>query len=347
MDIIAFSPTDNVALQKFHVVPQQVYANDKLWTPQSEAAVTALFAGAGKIFMRPLLCLQGDVPVARAVAIFHRSAIDEQMRPQGYVGFFECLESHHDAGRMILEHAENILREQGVVTVQAPRVDNMLMGLVVGGDASPQTVFTPHNPPHYVEILQSQGYQIRERLYTYILDRSSVINFPVRLPGYHTRSFDRSRLDEEVLIFHSLQKEIFKDYAGWVPRTLEEDRQMIEGFLPMLDDDLVVIAENKDHEAIGLLVCIPDVYQAFRGQTIDRARLISIGAIPSKAQKGVGVVMGLHLMRALLAKGYQTLEASWIRDANIQPQNLVKRFGGRRGREFALFEKELIYPTNS
>ena len=347
MDIIEFSPTDNVALQKFHAVPQQVYANDKLWAPQSEAAVESFFAGARKIFMRPLFCLQGDTPVARAVAIFHHGALDEQKRAQSYVGFFECLESHHDAGQMILQHAENILREQGAVTVQAPRVDNMLMGLVVGGDALPQTVFTPHNPPYYVEILQLQGYQIRERLYTYVLDRSSVINFPFRLPGYHTRSFDRSRLDEEVLIFHSLQKEIFKDHAGWVPRTLEEDRQMIEGFLPMLDDNLVVIAENKDHEAIGLLVCIPDVYQAFRGQTVDRARLISIGAIPSKAQKGVGVVMGLHLMRALLAKGYQTLEASWIRASNIQPQNLIKRFGGRRGREFALFEKELISPTNS
>ena len=347
MGIIEFSPTDEDALQKFHAVPQQVYANDELWAPQSEAAVISLLAGAEKIFIRPLLCLQGDTPVARAVAIFHHGAIDEQMRPQGYIGFFECLNSHHDAGRMILKHAENILREQGVVTVQAPRVDNLLMGLVVGVDVSPQTVFTPHNPPYYVEILQSQGYQIRERLFTYILDRSSVINFPIRLPGYHTRSFDRSKLDEEVLIFHNLQKEIFEKCAGWVPRTLEEDRRMIEGFLPMLDDDLVVIAENKDHEAIGLLVCIPDVYQAFRGQTMDRARLISIGAIPSKAQKGVGVVMGLHLMHALLAKGYQTLEASWIRDSNILPQNLVKRFGGRRGREFALFEKKLVTPTDS
>ena len=346
MDIIEFPSADTDALQKFHAVPQQVYAHDKLWAPPSESAVESFFASAGRRFMRPLLCMQGDVPVARAVAIFPRDAVDEQKRPQGYVGFFECLGSYRDAGRLILEHAENILREQGVVTVQAPRVDNLLMGLVVGGEASPQTVLTPHNPPYYVEILQAQQYRIRERLYTYVLDRSSLINLPVRLPGYRTRSFDRSRLDEEVLIFHNLQREIFKDHAGWVPRTLEDDRQLIETFLPMLDDDLVIMAEDKNHEAIGLLVCIPDVYQAFRGQAIDRARLISIGAIPSKTHKGVGVVMGLHLRRTLLAKGYQTLEASWIRDSNILPQNLARRFGGRRGREFALFEKKLITPPD-
>jgi len=344
MDIIEFSPSDKDVLQKFHAVPQQVYADDKLWAPQSEAAVESFLAGAGKIFMRPLLCMQGDTPVARAVAILHHDAVDEQKRPQGYIGFFESLESHREAGRMIIDRAENILREQGVVTVQMPRVDNMLMGLVVGGDTAPQTVLAPHNPPYYVDILLSQGYQIRERLYTYVFDRSSIINFPIRLPGYHIRSFDRSRLDDEVLIFHNLQKEIFKNHPGWVPRTLDEDRRMIEGLLPMLDDDLVVIAENKEHQAIGVLVCLPDVYQSFRGQNVDRARLISIGAIPSKTQKGVGVVMGLHLMRNLLSKGYQTLEASWVRDSNIPPQNLVKRFGGRPGREFALFEKELVLP---
>ena len=76
MDVIEFSPADKDALQKFHAVPQQVYANDKLWALQSEAAVESFFAGTGKIFMRPLLCMQGDVPVARAVAIFHQDAVD-------------------------------------------------------------------------------------------------------------------------------------------------------------------------------------------------------------------------------------------------------------------------------
>ncbi|OGO62942.1 MAG: hypothetical protein A2030_07325 [Chloroflexi bacterium RBG_19FT_COMBO_50_10] len=347
MKTIDFSPADEDALYKFHALPQQVYAKDRLWTPQSEAAVSSLFTSLDKVFIRPLLCVHGGNPLARAVAILHPGARDDLERPLGYIGFFECLEQFPQAGSIVLEHAEQILKLQGAASVQAPRVDNMLMGLVVGDNSIPQTVLTSHNPPYYLDILRSRGYRVREHLYTYIFDRSSAINFHIQLPGIYTRTFNRERLQEEVRIFHTLQVEIFKEHPGWISRTLDEDRRMIEDFLPMLDDELVIIAEDKDKRPLGLLVCLPDVYQAFRGQRIDNARLISIGAIPAMTEKGIGVVMCLHLFRNLLGKGYQTLEASWIRDSNILPQNLARRFNGRPGRTFALFEKGLSDSINT
>src|SRR5574342_237806 len=99
-----------------------------------------------------------------------------------------------------------MLKPQGASSVQAPQVDNMLMGLVIGNVALPQTILTSHNPSYYVDILRSQGYQIREQLYTYVFDRSSAINFQVQVPGIYTRTFNRQRLNEEVEIFHTLQR---------------------------------------------------------------------------------------------------------------------------------------------
>jgi hypothetical protein len=221
-------------------------------------------------------------------------------------------------------------------------VDNLLMGLVIDRFDLPQTILTTHNPPYYAAILHNSGYQIRERLYTYLFDQKSAINLPLTLPGFKTRTFNRQNLEAEVQIFHALQQEIFSHHLGWVPRTLEEDRQMIEGILPILDEELVIIAEDKNNHAVGLCVCVPDIYQTFRGQAIDNARAISIGVIKSLVDKGLGVLMGLHLARNLIAKGYRTMEASWIRESNIQPQNLLtRRFLGQRGRDFALFEKTL------
>ena len=341
METFDFSVRDAAALEKFYALPPQVYAHDPLWAPQSEAAVTALLAGAGRIFVRPVLVEAGGQPLARAVAILVPGAVDQHNHPLGYIGCFECLQQHPQAGQAALSRAEHILRAQGAASVQAPRVDNMLMGLVIGPEPLPQTVLTPHNPPYYAGILTGSGYTLREQLYTYIFDRSCAINLPFRSPGVRTRSFDRRNLAEEILIFHNLQQEIFKTHPGWIERSLEEDRQMIEGFLPMLDDDLVIIAEERQGQPIGLLVCIPDVYQAFRGQIIDNARLISIGALPFAAHKGIGVMMGLHLMRNLLQKGYQTLEASWVRDSNVSPQNLARRFKARPGRLLGLYEKRL------
>jgi len=342
MDVLELSPTDHESLAKLSALAGQVYADDPVWVPQSESALASLLAGGSNVFVRPLLCVDDGVPLARAVALLRPGAVDDHDHPLGYVGFFECLEAHAEAGRAVLERAEAILGDRGAIAVQAPRVDNMLMGLVVEGFGLSQTVLTPHNPPYYADILLSAGYRVRERLVTYVFDRTSAPNLPATLPGFVVRAFDRQRLDDEVRVFHTLQQEIFGDHPGWVARTLAEDRRTIEGFLPMLDDELVLIAEDGSGRPVGLLVCLPDVYRAFRGQPVDNARLISIGVLPGYIRKGVGLLMSLQLARNLIAKGYQTLEASWIRDSNLPPQELARRLAGCRGREFALFEKDLV-----
>jgi hypothetical protein len=342
MQIQEVEPADEAGLAQFLQVARQVYAADPHWVPQSEAAFESLLASAGSTFVRPLLCLREGEVLARAVAILNPGASNELGQPVGYIGFFECLPEQAPAGVAVLLAAEGLLRAQGAVSIQAPRVDNMLMGLVVERFDLPQTVLTPHNPPYYAGILREAGYRVRETLCTYTFERTSAITFPLVRPGFHTRVFNRQNLEAEVQIFHALQQEIFGHQPGWVARSLEEDRQMISEMLPMLDDELVIIAEDRTGRAVGLLVCLPDVYQAYRGAPIDNARAISIGVIRPLVDKGLGVLMGLHLARNLTAKGYRTLEASWVREENVAPQNmLTRRFLGRPGRKFALFEKTL------
>jgi hypothetical protein len=342
MRILPIAPDDEAGMAAFRELAQHVYARDPVWVPQSEAAIDLTLASAGSSFVQPLLCFRGDVPLARAVAILNPGAVNGEGRPVGYIGFFECLPDEPAAGVAVLRAAEGSLRAHGAVAVQAPRVDNLLMGLVVERFDQPQTVLTTHNPPYYAAILREAGYQIRENLLTYVFDQTSAVDFPLVLPGFQTRTFDRRHLEDEVRIFHILQREIFADHPGWVPRTLAEDGQMISGLLPILDDDLVIIAEDATKRAVGLLVCLPDVYQAARGVPVDRARAISVGVVRPLVRKGLGVLMGLHLARNLRAKGYQTLEASWIREDNRAPQKmLMRRFGARPGRWFALFEKDL------
>ena len=337
------NPKDAALLELFMGVTAQVYQSDPVWVPQSEGIFQQRFAAAqslGQPFLRPVVCVQDDQPLARAVAILEAGAVDDRGRPQGYIAFFEC--QVPQAGRLVLEYCERQLRDWGAHSVQAPRLDNMLMGLLVEGFDLPQTVFTQHNPPCYQDILLSQGYQVKEYLYAYHFTRESVIPFPLVLPGFRTRTFDRSRLDDEVRIFHYLQQEIFSTHPGYVPRSLEQDRQMIESFLPTLDDELVIIAEDHAGSPVGLLICLPDIYQAFKGRPVDSARLISIGAIPRFVYNGIGALMGTHLARTLLAKGFRTVEGSWIRESNVMPKNLAKRFKGQPGRKFALFEKSLV-----
>jgi hypothetical protein len=234
-----------------------------------------------------------------------------------------------------------MLKEAGAESVLAPKVDNLLAGLLVRDFRLPQTVLTNHNPPYYLEIFQKCGYEVKSRILTFRFTRESVRQLDVRLPGLSTREFDRNNLTREVALFHHLQNSIFAGRNDYVPRTLEEDRDMVQSLMPLVDDELIIIAEDIEGNGVGVLICLPDVYQSFKGQQIDRARIVSIGVVPGWERKGGGALMACHLMRNLLRKGYRTAEASWILESNVPPQNLASRFNAEPGREFVLLSKRL------
>jgi ribosomal protein S18 acetylase RimI-like enzyme len=336
MEILELSPTDEAGMTHFYSLARQLYADDPAWAPASEGLLHPLLARADAILAQPIICIHEGVATARAVAIRHPNAPPGL----GYIGFFDCLPNHSPAGQAVLAHAEAVLRARDVRLIHAPRVDNLLMGLVVSGFDRPQTILTTHNPPYYLDIFQQSGYQISERLYTYIFDRRSATDLSWSLPEVQTRVFDRHDLEAEIRIFHELQKEIFQSRSDRIDRTLAEDRQLIMSVLPILDDDLVIIAERAQRP-VGILICLPDIYQVARGQPLDHARLVSIGVAPAYARRGIATAMGFHLARNLVDKGYRTLEGSLIRHSNVPPQNLAGRFAVEKGREFAILRKAI------
>jgi hypothetical protein len=291
--------------------------------------------------MRPLVALEGDSPVARAVAILDAAAVDDQGNSQGWIGFFEYLKEYETAAILLLEKCEEILRNSGAKSILATKADNLLVGLLKEGFAKPQTVLTCHNPRYYLDTFLKCRYQIVTGIRTLILTRDSVKRINIKIPGFVTRVFDRNKLEREIAIFNKLQNSIFAGRNGYVSRTMDEDYEMVQSFLPFVDDELIIIAEDNKGEAAGLLVCLPDVYQAFKGEKIDRARIVSIGVLPGRVYGGVGAMMGCHLMKNLLRKGYQTAEGSWILEGNLDPQNMAKRFHATAGREFVLLGKKL------
>jgi len=335
---------DGRRINQFLDVARQVYKDDPIWVPESEQTFLQRFKAwktGLKVRMWPIVALEDNYPVARGAAILAKAATDEDGNPQGWIGFFESLEEHRDAAESILHRCEDILRMAGAKSILAPKVDNLIVGLLTNGFTLPHTVLSNYNPPYYLNIFQQSGYEVRLKLHTFNFTRETVKRAEIKLPGFTTRESDRNRLPQELAIFNRLQNSIFTGTNQYISRTLEEDREMVQTFLPFLDDELVIIAEDKKRNAVGLLICLPDLYQAFKGDKINRARIISIGVMPGWKTKGVGSMMGSHLMQNLLKKGYQTAEASWILERNIQPHNLVKRFNAASGKEYVLLGKKL------
>lgn len=346
MKIVAISdPGEEEALALFHQMAASVYRDDPVWVPASENMFTQRFhdprAYRGT-HMTPVVVLEDGQPVARAVAIFAPGAQDEAGDRQGWISFFECLRDYPHAAAGVLAHCEGVLRQAGAKSVLLPKADNQLVGLLTAGFDLPQTVFTNHNPSYYLDLLSACGYEINTNIYTLYFTREAARQVHVKLPGFTTREFDRGNLEAELLVFHKLQQDIFGGRSGYIPRTLAEDRAMVQSFLPFLQDDLVIIAEDRKGNPVGLLVCLPDIYQASRGEPITRVRIISIGAIPRLTHRGIGALMGAHLMRNLLRREeYTFAEGSWILARNVSPRNLARRFRAVPGREFVLLQKGL------
>ena len=347
MEIVEIrDPSEENAIAQFHQVAASVYRDDPIWVPQSERMFTQRFRAsqdpdAGQ--MVPVVALKNERPVARAAAILDPGAHGPDGSPQGWIGFVECVQEHPEAAHAVLERCEQLLRQRAATSVLIPKVDNQLVGLLVKGFELPHLVFTTHNPPYYLALLQSCGYKIQTNIYTLHFTRETARQVHVKLKGYTTREFDRDNLSQEIVVFHELQQAIFAGRDGYVSRTLQQDRELVHSFLPFLQDDLVIIAEDRRGTPVGLLVCLPDIYQAFRGDKITRARIVSIGAIPRLAYRGgIGALMGAHLMRNLLRNpDYEFVEGSWVLGSNRAPRNLAKRFHARPGREFALLKKRI------
>lgn len=345
MEIIEISElTEERKINLFLNVAVQVYKDDPVWVPESAQTFLQRFKvwkTDRKARMWPVLALKNNSPVARGAAILAEGAIDKDGTLQGFIGFFEVLRENWDGAENIFRRCEDILRTAGAKSILAPKVDNLLVGLQRNRFNLPQTVLTNHNPPYYLDIFIKSGYEVKSTLHTFNFIKETVKRNEVKLPGFITREFDRNQLSREVKIFNRLQNSIFTGTNQYLSRTLQEDQEMVQSFLPFLDDELVIIAEDGKGEVIGLLICLPDLYQALKGNKINRARIVSIGVLPGWKTKGIGAMMGSHLMRNLLRKGYQTAEASWILESNIPPHNLVNRFRADFGKQYVLLGKKL------
>ncbi len=346
MEILTISDladTENLAL--FQTVAERVYQDDPVWSPASEMMwqqrLQQLHANPAAIF-QPLLAQENNQPVARCLPMLLPESTDDAGNPQGWIGFFEYLKGFEDAAKTMLAHAEDFLRKNGAHSVLTPKSDNQLVGLLTAGFDFPHFVFTNHNPEYYFDFLKECGYLPKTRRITYYFTRNSVKRFKLKLPYLKTREFDRSNLAHEIEVFHFLQSRIFANRSGYIPRSFQEDLRMVQSFLPFLKDEFVIIAETPAGEPVGLLVCIPDIYQRNKNGAIDQARIITIGAIPKYQNKGVGVLMGAHLMENLIKDPqYMRVEGSLILGHNQPVNNLVKRFGAQLGKEYWTLEKPL------
>ncbi|MFZ0323505.1 MAG: GNAT family N-acetyltransferase [Actinomycetes bacterium] len=221
-------------------------------------------------------------------------------------------------------------------------MNGLVSGLLSHGFDVPQTFLTAYNPSWYSAIMTSAGFVTTTTLVAFEFTRDRVPTFgPATTRRVTVRHVDMAAFEDEIGRIHHFQEEVFAGHPGHVNREHGQTRELIERLLPALDPDLVLIAEDAEGNTLGVVICVPDVWQQRpSGTSPSRARLISLGVVNSWRRRGVAKSMGAALTDVLLAKGYDTLEASWVMGGNRPPQLLARALGARVSRRFELYRWE-------
>jgi hypothetical protein len=344
IEIRTIRPEDNEGWDLFFGLAERVYEQDPIWAGESRDEVlyrSLSFHGGKGPWFEAYISVRDGFAIARGTASIDPRMKDINVGRTGFIGNFEALENEEEAVSILLLRIESDLSERGVTNVIAPRSGPMTMGLQIDRFDLPQTWKTPHNPQYYPGLLEKSGYRKKEDLLTFIMDMDTRIEHYPDVPGIKIRTIDPKNFDEEVSTFNSLNNRIFEKHPNFIPRTLEEDRILIMSILPLMDRELVLFAETDDGEPIGFLVTMPDHVQRFKGERIDRARLISIGLLDEFTGKGIGPMMGKRLKEDLVRKGYKELEGSWVLESNMFPIKGAMKLGAKPGRRFRTYQKDL------
>ncbi|HUF86118.1 MAG TPA: N-acetyltransferase [Thermohalobaculum sp.] len=316
------------------------------------------------------LAWRGGRPVGRISAQIDRLAPPvDGMR----LGYFGMLAAEPDAGTLgaLFGAAEDWLAARGAGVVRGPfdLSINQTTGLLVDGFDTPPSLMMGHDPPWLGAEVERQGYARAKDLVAYRMDVRGGLPDKLRrlaergAPGLTIRSIDMRRYRAEVATITDIFNDAWAGNWGFTPLTEAESAAMADEMKPILDPDLIRIAEIQGEPA-GFIVLLPNVNEAIadlggrllplgwlkllwriKAGRIRTARVPLMGVRKAHARTMLGKTLPLKLIYALesrgVGRGLGELELGWLLEDNWPVRHVVEGVGGWLAKTYRVYEKRL------
>jgi GNAT superfamily N-acetyltransferase len=243
-------------------------------------------------------------------------------------------------------------------------------GFLVEGFETAPAVLMSHCPPYYAEFAGRYGFVPGPDSLAYQIDLTQYDSDLANVPAVVHRIAERARArhgshavrraraeewDTEVMRLHPVYNRSLSVLQDFTPMQLAEFQEQAEGLRPLLDPDLVLIAE-MDGQVVGFALGLPNINEALRHanglrypwdyirlalarRRITGASFKILAMDPDYWGYGLEAIMYLEMGRAVKDKGYTWLDASLTGAENPQTNRIAQRFGAcvyRRYREYSL-----------
>jgi GNAT superfamily N-acetyltransferase len=359
---------------QFYRFAFQVYRDDPHWVPhlwpQRKAYLemnAAFFSyGEGEFWLAKR---DGQVVGTIGTAIDHARNRDRSEQVAIF-GFFEVLPGDYETAAAMWQHACAWARTHGMIELQGPYsfAANEDPGFLVQGFDCAPAIMMGHNPPYYAKFAERFGFEKLLDGLAYRYDFSQIDfdieNAPAVLKRIAGRCLERhgagavrrARLaewDQEILRLHVVYNKSLAVLPDFSPLELAEFRSQALALKPLLDPDLVMIAE-LDGRAVGFSLGLPNINEALihanglqypwdylrlalARRKITGASYKILALDPAAWGHGLEAVMFLEMGRTLMAKGYTWADGSLTSEDNPQTNKLATRFGARVYRRYRQF----------
>ncbi len=308
--------------------------------------------------------------VGRISTQMDRLAPVEEGRRIGHFGMLAAEDP--ETVRALLTHAEGWIAGRGGRMARGPfsLSINQTTGVLVEGFGTPPSVMMAHDPDWLGAAIEACGYDGARDLVAYRLDvRAGLPDRPRRHAtrldgeGVVVRSLDMRRYRDEIATITTIFNDGWAGNWGFVPLTEAEIEAMARDLKPILDPELVKIAEVNGAPA-AFIVLLPNINEAIadlggrllpfgwlkllwrlKVRGLRSARVPLMGVRREISGSLLGKTLPLKLIYALedraLARGIEELELSWLLAENWPVRRVVESIGGKLVKTYRVYERLL------
>lgn len=357
-------------LEAFIGFPYALHRNDALWVPVLRSDVRTLLSRKKNPFFEHaeaayfLARREGEV-VGRIAAVHNRLHNEFHDDRVGFFGLFESVDDHAVA-ESLFDAAAAWLRARGLDTLRGPASlsTNDECGLLVDGFDTPPVLMMPHNPRHYVSLVESAGFAKAKDLLAYRRPSEGLsarlvegVALLQKRHAIRVRPLELRKFADEVALVKRLYNAAWERNWGFVPMTDPEIDHMAKQFRPVVVPELVVFAEHAG-QTVGFAIALPDLNVAFKtnpsgrlfpgilkvlwaARKITRLRVILLGTLPEWRGRGVDALLYKTIWENARAKGFAWAEAGWILEDNHPMRNALVRMGFEAYKTYRMYDRRV------
>ncbi|MEQ1495240.1 MAG: N-acetyltransferase [Novosphingobium sp.] len=356
--------------------------SDPNWVPPLRSEVVEMLTPGKNPFhehatMQLFLARRNGAVVGRISAHIDHLAL-AQPAEQGMgpgTGNWGLLEAEdEEVTHALITAAEGWLKLKGMTRVLAPISLSVWEepGLLTKGHDHPPTVMMGHHNPAYQAWIESQGYTLAKKLFTYDLDVTKpfpplierIVQSGERSPRIRIRPVELKHFDREAKIIIDILNDAWSDNWGFVPITEAEIAHTGKKLRPLVREDLIMIAELEGRP-VAFMMTLPDANEPIkaiggklfpfgwlkmllwlRKPKVRTMRVPLMGVLKefqsSRLASQLAFMMIEYIRRgAIVRYGTTRGEIGWILEDNQGMVAIAEAIDSKVNKEYSIYEKAI------